>query len=142
MNLKKMKYLQLFTFFVLSASTVGFAQVTESLGTIDVERQECLSAIEQLIYNSDRFQEVIGDMSFGMMLTSSPEPGTDGIESYSPLYEFTVTDNEEDHATSIAQFAFDTRMVKLFEYDPVEDQFNEIQFQRNDAEQVSLSCEK
>ncbi|NJK96049.1 MAG: hypothetical protein HC830_02015 [Bacteroidetes bacterium] len=133
-----------------SGSPVATKADTSLKGIVKETNQFCGSLAIEILKSSDRYTELTaglieavkknGGNGVGVKLDKSPSPEKDKAFSYSTRYEMEVSENYPDRQVNIAHFVFDPKKKQLFEYNVVQDQMVEIDFDTGLLNQTAQYC--
>jgi hypothetical protein len=100
----------------------------------------CDNIVKEILITSPRFKRLTkglynavvknGGKSFGINMEGSPNPQNNKGCSYSKTYDFTLYEMYTDRQLNTARFSFNPKDKKLYEYDAVLDQLDQIAFDR------------
>lgn len=116
-----------------------------------IETKNCVEIIFEIIETSTHFLEKTkgltdkiiknGGTSYGLMLEGSPNPIDDDAENESETYDFNLHETYPDHSPIICRYSFNLAKKQLFLYDPAEDEFIEIEFDKKRMKSFNKSCQ-
>lgn len=116
-----------------------------------IESKNCLDIIIEIIETSPHFKEKTkglnekiiknGGTSYGLMLEGSPNPIDDDAENESETYDFNLHETYPDHSPVIDRYTFNLEKKQLLIYDPIEDEFTEIEFDKKRLKSLNKSCQ-
>ena len=99
------------------------------------------SLVKEILTTSPRYKQLTnglyeavvknGGLSFGISLEGSPNPKQDKAWSYSKTYDYTLYEMYTDRQLNTSRFSFNPIKKQLYEYDAVNDQLKQIEFDRN-----------
>ncbi len=120
-------------------SSVDSTTAEETYSSKKHKLNTCLDVVTEILQTSPTYQNKITDErvaaieknggSFAMELEGSPNPD-DSPSSTSETYDFKIFESYEDHSAVIERFKFDPASKQLFLYDPVENESNPIDFNK------------